>query len=49
MKSLDTRLPNRETKLREVFAKLKMKHDTVLVMVDDHAASSAAPRAGCTT
>lgn len=33
-KALDKRLPNTEPKLRELFAKLKSKHGTVLVVVD---------------
>jgi hypothetical protein len=42
-KALDKRLPNSEPKLREVFGKLKAKHGTVLVVVDQPASIGALP------
>lgn len=36
-KAFDKRLPNTEPKLRELFAKLKAKHGTVLVVIDQPA------------
>ncbi|WP_425357123.1 IS110 family transposase [Streptomyces inhibens] len=44
-KAFDKRLPNSEPKLREVFAKLKAKHGTVLVVVDQPASIGALPLA----
>ncbi len=44
-KALDKRLPNSETKLREVFAKLKVKHGTMLVAVGQPASIGALPSA----
>ncbi|RCG29576.1 IS110 family transposase [Streptomyces diacarni] len=44
-KALDKRLPNSEPKLREVFSKLKTKHETVLVVVDQVASIGALPLA----
>lgn len=41
----DKRLPNTEPKLREVFTKLKAKHGTVLVVVDQPASIGALPLA----
>jgi hypothetical protein len=42
-KAFDKRLPNTEPKLRELFAKLKAKHGTVLVVVDQPASIGALP------
>jgi len=42
-KAFDKRLPNSEPKLREVFGKLKAKHGTVLVVVDQPASIGALP------
>ncbi|MFI6937063.1 IS110 family transposase [Streptomyces sp. NPDC050287] len=42
-KALNKRLPNSEPKLREVFGKLKAKHGTVLVVVDQPASIGALP------
>lgn len=42
-KAFDKRLPNTETKLREVFTKLQAKHGTVLVVVDQPASIGALP------
>lgn len=42
-KALDKRLPNSEPKIREVFGKLKAKHGTVLVVVDQPASIGALP------
>ncbi|MET9419057.1 IS110 family transposase, partial [Streptomyces klenkii] len=44
-KASDKPLPNTEPKLREVFAKLKAKHGTVLVVVDQPASIGALPLA----
>ncbi|MFE1852135.1 IS110 family transposase [Streptomyces sp. NPDC059489] len=44
-KTFDKRLPNTESKLREVFAKLQAKHGTVLVVVDQPASIGALPLA----
>src|SRR6478609_5538677 len=44
-KAFDKRLPNTEPKLRELFAKLKAKHGTVLVVVDQPASIGALPLA----
>jgi transposase len=44
-KALDKRLTNSESKLREVFTKLKAKHGTVLVVVDQPASIGALPLA----
>ncbi|MFE5550275.1 transposase, partial [Streptomyces sp. NPDC056534] len=44
-KAFDKRLPNTESKLRELFAKLQAKHGTVLVVVDQPASISALPLA----
>ncbi|MFI0715112.1 IS110 family transposase [Streptomyces inhibens] len=44
-KAFDKRLPNSEPKLREVFAKLKAKHGTVLVVVGQPASIGALPLA----
>ncbi|MGY0058600.1 IS110 family RNA-guided transposase [Streptomyces sp. LZ34] len=44
-KAFDKRLPNSEPKLREVFTKLKAKHGTVLVIVDQPASIGALPLA----
>ncbi|QIK06131.1 IS110 family transposase [Streptomyces sp. Je 1-4] len=44
-KAFDKRLPNSEPKLREVFAKLQAKHQTVLVVVDQPASIGALPLA----
>ncbi|GAB2470476.1 IS110 family transposase [Streptomyces incanus] len=44
-KAFDKRLPNSEPKLREVFGKLKAKHGTVLVVVDQPASIGALPLA----
>ncbi|MFE2953642.1 transposase, partial [Embleya sp. NPDC059267] len=44
-KAFDKRLPNSEPKLRELFAKLKAKHGTVLVVVDQPASIGALPLA----
>ncbi|MFF2061245.1 IS110 family transposase [Streptomyces sp. NPDC058200] len=44
-KAFDKRLPNSEPKLREVFGKLKAKHGTVLVVVDQTASIGALPLA----
>lgn len=44
-KAFDKRLPNTEPKLRELFAKLKAKHGTVLVVVDRPAPIGALPPA----
>ncbi|MBA4867377.1 IS110 family transposase, partial [Streptomyces sp. PSKA54] len=41
----DKRLPNNEPKLRELFAKLRAKHGTVLVVVDQPASIGALPLA----
>lgn len=41
----DKRLPNTEPKLREVFAKLRARHGTVLVVVDQPASIGALPLA----
>jgi transposase len=40
-KAFDKRLPNTEPKLRELFAKLRAKHGTVLVVVDQPASIGA--------
>ncbi len=40
-KAFDKRLPNTESKLRELFAKLKAKRGTVLVVVDQPASVGA--------
>jgi hypothetical protein len=45
-KAFDKRLPNTEPKLRELFAKLKAKHGTVLVVVDQPASIGALPPGG---
>ncbi len=45
MQAFDKRLPNTEPKLRELFAKLKAKHGTVLVVVDQPASIGALPPA----
>ncbi|MFB7632337.1 IS110 family transposase [Streptomyces sp. NPDC056149] len=44
-KVFDKRLPNTESKLREVFAKLQAKHGTVLLVVDQPASIGALPLA----
>ncbi len=44
-KALDKRLPNTEPKLRGLFAKLKAKHGTVLVVVDQPASIGVLPLA----
>ncbi|MFE9859891.1 IS110 family transposase [Streptomyces sp. NPDC005780] len=44
-KAFDKRLPNSEPRLREVFGKLKAKHGTVLVVVDQPASIGALPLA----
>lgn len=44
-KVLDQRLPNTETKLREVFDRLRARHGTVLVVVDQPASIGALPLA----
>ncbi len=44
-KAFDKRLPNSEPKLRELFARLKAKHGTVLVVVDQPASIGALPLA----
>ncbi|MGW4359594.1 IS110 family transposase [Streptomyces californicus] len=44
-KTFDKRLPNTEPKLRELFAKLQVKHGTVLVVVDQPASIGALPLA----
>ncbi|MET8534288.1 transposase [Streptomyces sp. NPDC005065] len=44
-KAFDKRLPNSEPKLREVFGKLKARHGTVLVVVDQPASIGALPLA----
>ncbi len=44
-KAFDKRLPNSEPRLREVFDKLKAKHGTVLVVVDQPASIGALPLA----
>ncbi|ATL25604.1 Mobile element protein [Streptomyces formicae] len=44
-KAFDRRLPNSEPKLREVFTKLKSKHGTVLVIVDQPASIGTLPLA----
>jgi hypothetical protein len=43
--AFDSRLPNAEPKLRELFAKLQGTHGTVLVVVDQPASISALPLA----
>ncbi len=42
-KAFDKRLPNSKPKLREVFAKLRSKHGTVLAIVDQPASIGALP------
>ncbi|MFE1787865.1 transposase [Streptomyces sp. NPDC059525] len=45
-KAFDKRLPNTDPKLRELLAKLQVKHGTVLVVVDQPASIGALPLAG---